>query len=142
MNTTNANVGPIARAQVEKMIEDAKPEIFRLMPEAIHKGATVTFLVNDPVARAVPEAALSAQERSLIALANGKPLVALLPTPDVVRLLRGLSDLAPELRSMLKAITTERRADAVPVVLTHGTTFGLLWAHHGTDLEMALEVDE
>jgi len=129
MEHTSTNAGPIAQAQVDRMMEDARPEIAQLLPEAIQKGAAVTFLVTDPAA---PPGGQPATERArvtyarLAQLAGGRPLVALMPTQQVVSMLRKLEAFAPEAERIIRAITTERRADVVPIVVLRGLTFGVM----------------
>jgi hypothetical protein len=111
--------GVIAKANVEAMMRDAEDEIARLMLEATASKGQSAFLVADPKSWAALD---GDQYEELVAFADGKPLVALLPKGRILHLFRGL---ASELGTIVEELRKPRASGVVPVVLSYGDTFGI-----------------
>lgn len=124
-----ASITDLSQVRARKLLDAARPELQRLLPEAVAGGAAVAFFVTDPRQPAAepdptdPEA--RAEWAELVKIAEGKPLVAVIATPVIVKLLANLEE-DSGVAEIIRRITVDRDLAKVPIVYQFGQFFGMV----------------
>jgi hypothetical protein len=101
-----------------RLLDQALPEIERLMPEAVQRGQGATFFVTCPDDEDPPDVAAS-----LAGVAGSAPLVLLLNTGTVIRMLRQLGE-DPRVTRIVTLIVAPRVGERAFVVFQYGDHVG------------------